>query len=340
MRILISLLLATLLYGCAADQKAPVVHKEQLYFSRDGVTKLIAVKQGDSLPSIARAYNTSASIIASINHLKKGAKLQVGQVIKVPVDLGQVYEEKSDERNKQQDIEEFALMPENKDSLTSTARQTAASNQLIMSDDYNNSVSNNIDTEQQMLTQPIQINTEASPNYSIASEKDVLSKTKGGQDLYEDIDVQNIDKAKVISQAKSDKNNNNFKFSTPLNSPNFIWPLQGKVLAKYGKFGNNFNEGINIAAPSGTPVMAIAAGEVVYAGSEPRVYGNLVIIKHNNSYLSAYAHNDKILVKKYALVKQGQIISTVGKTGAVQSPQLHFSMRKNKKTIDPESISE
>lgn len=127
-----------------------------------------------------------------------------------------------------------------------------------------------------------------------------------------------------------------FKYPNPLDSKQFIWPVYGKVLSRYGKSGQSFNEGINIAAPLGTVVRATADGEVMYVGREPKVYGNLIIIKHANNYLTAYAHNDKINVKRGAKVKQGQPIATVGKTGAVSIPQLHFSMRKDKKTINPE----
>ena len=140
-----------------------------------------------------------------------------------------------------------------------------------------------------------------------------------------------------VNKAKSNTPKGDFKNATPLNSKQFIWPVSGKVLSRYGKSGQSFNEGINIAAPLGTVVRAAADGEVMYVGKEPKVYGNLVIIKHAGNYLTAYAHNDKINVKKGVKVKQGQPIATIGKTGAVSIPQLHFSMRKDKKTIDPDN---
>ena len=140
----------------------------------------------------------------------------------------------------------------------------------------------------------------------------------------------------TIDSSKLAAKKGDFKYANPLNSKQFIWPVEGKVLSKYSKSGESFNEGINIAAPLGTVVRAAADGEVMYVGKEPKVYGNLVIIKHAGNYLTAYAHNDKINVKKGAKVKQGQPIATIGKTGAVSIPQLHFSMRKDKKTINPE----
>lgn len=136
-------------------------------------------------------------------------------------------------------------------------------------------------------------------------------------------------KTNLTSQASD------LKYPSPLNSTKFIWPIEGKVLDHYGKKADHFNEGINIAAPLGTVVRAAAAGEVVYVGYEPKIYGNLVIIRHDQ-YLTAYAHNSKIRVIKGAHVTKGEPIATVGKTGNVSQPQLHFSMRKDKKTIDPE----
>jgi murein DD-endopeptidase MepM/ murein hydrolase activator NlpD len=118
----------------------------------------------------------------------------------------------------------------------------------------------------------------------------------------------------------------------------FIWPVRGKLLSQYGKSGSAFKEGISISAPLGAVVKAAADGEVVYLGHEPKVYGNLIIIKHKGNYFTAYAHCDKVSVKKSAKVKQGHAIGTVGKTGAVSKPQLYFSLRKDKKTVNPESF--
>lgn len=147
-------------------------------------------------------------------------------------------------------------------------------------------------------------------------------------------------RAAVNADSKNVATKSGFKYSTPLNSDEFIWPLHGRVVSRYSQAAGKSNEGINIAAPAGTKVLAIAGGEVIYVGREPKVYGNLIVIKHDGGYLSAYAHNEKILVKKGAFVKQGQPIALVGATGSVKSPQLHFSMRKGKKTLNPESDTE
>lgn len=114
---------------------------------------------------------------------------------------------------------------------------------------------------------------------------------------------------------------------------NFRWPARGRVIAGFG--ANGGNEGINIAVPEGTPVKAAEAGTVTYAGSEVKGYGNLVLIRHDNGYVSAYAHNASLNVKRGEKVKRGQVIATAGQTGNVTSPQLHFEIRKGATPVDP-----
>jgi biotin carboxyl carrier protein len=116
----------------------------------------------------------------------------------------------------------------------------------------------------------------------------------------------------------------------------FPWPVRGPIVASYGSTANGGrNDGINIAAPRGTPIRAIAAGEVAYAGNELRGYGNLVLIKHDDGWISAYAHCDQLLVKKGDKVAAGQVIAKVGTTGGVSEPQLHFELRRGKRAVDP-----
>jgi murein DD-endopeptidase MepM/ murein hydrolase activator NlpD len=113
----------------------------------------------------------------------------------------------------------------------------------------------------------------------------------------------------------------------------FRWPARGRVIQGYtGKGGN---EGINIAVPEGTPVKAAEGGTVAYAGNELKGYGNLVLIRHPNGYVSAYAHNGDLKVKRGDAVKRGQVVASSGQTGNVSSPQLHFELRKGSTPVDP-----
>jgi murein DD-endopeptidase MepM/ murein hydrolase activator NlpD len=116
-------------------------------------------------------------------------------------------------------------------------------------------------------------------------------------------------------------------------SAEFRWPARGRVISGFG--GSGSNEGINIAVPEGTPVKAAEAGTVAYAGSEVKGYGNLVLIRHENGFVSAYAHNGEIEVKRGQKVTRGQVVAKSGQTGNVTSPQLHFEIRKGSTPVDP-----
>jgi murein DD-endopeptidase MepM/ murein hydrolase activator NlpD len=118
-----------------------------------------------------------------------------------------------------------------------------------------------------------------------------------------------------------------------------VWPVKGPILSGFGPKGQGLNnDGVNIGAPKGAPVVAAAAGTVVYAGSEMKGFGNLVLVRHERGWVTAYAHLERMLVSKDAIVGQGDMIGTVGKTGNVPSPQLHFETRYEGKSVDPGSI--
>ncbi len=116
----------------------------------------------------------------------------------------------------------------------------------------------------------------------------------------------------------------------------FIWPVEGKVISKFGPAKDNLrNDGINIAAPVGAPVKASGDGIVAYAGNELRGFGNMILLRHADGWVTAYAHNSSLLVQKGDKVRQGQAIARVGSSGNVDSPQLHFELRQGTKAVDP-----
>lgn len=122
----------------------------------------------------------------------------------------------------------------------------------------------------------------------------------------------------------------------PASGRGFIWPVKGRVISGFGaKAGGLRNDGINIAARRGTPVKAAENGVIAYAGNELRGFGNLLLIKHSGGWVSAYAHTGKMLVKRGDRVRKGQQIATVGSTGNVKNPQLHFELRRGNRVLDP-----
>src|ERR1700733_14967020 len=118
--------------------------------------------------------------------------------------------------------------------------------------------------------------------------------------------------------------------------PTFRWPVRGKGITAYGaKANGKANDGINLAVPEGTPVKAAEDGVVAYSGNELKGYGNLVLVRHANGYVTAYAHASELLVKRGDTIKRGQVIAKSGQSGEVGSPQLHFEIRKGSTPVDP-----
>lgn len=119
----------------------------------------------------------------------------------------------------------------------------------------------------------------------------------------------------------------------------FVWPAQGKVVSAYGANVNgSANDGITITLPEGTRVQSAADGTVVYAGNDLKAYGNLLIVRHADGWITSYANTSKIMVQKGDSVKQGQVIALSGSTGEAAQPQLHFGVRKGKEPVDPISV--
>ena len=122
-------------------------------------------------------------------------------------------------------------------------------------------------------------------------------------------------------------------------SVSMVWPIQGPILSPFGAKGAGVtNDGIDIGAPKGAPVGAAAPGTVVYAGNEMKGFGNLVLIRHQDDWVTAYAHLDRVMVKKDSIVAQGDMIGTVGKTGDASTPRLHFEIRHAEKPVDPAGV--
>jgi murein DD-endopeptidase MepM/ murein hydrolase activator NlpD len=116
----------------------------------------------------------------------------------------------------------------------------------------------------------------------------------------------------------------------------FVWPVRGEVISNFGAKAKGMrNDGINISSRRGASVVAAENGVVVYAGNELRSFGNLLLIKHSGGWVTAYAHNEKVLVKRGVRVSKGQPIATVGSSGNVKKPQLHFEMRRGRIARDP-----
>ncbi len=126
---------------------------------------------------------------------------------------------------------------------------------------------------------------------------------------------------------------------TPPGTPVFRWPVDGRVISGFGpKAAGRFNDGVNLKVNNGTPVRAAADGTVAYAGDAIAGFGNLILVRHAGGWVTAYGHNEALLVARGQLVRAGDPIARAGATGAVTEPQLHFEIRRGRTAIDPQQL--
>jgi murein DD-endopeptidase MepM/ murein hydrolase activator NlpD len=119
-------------------------------------------------------------------------------------------------------------------------------------------------------------------------------------------------------------------------APRWRWPVPGRVISGFGpKPGGRFNDGVNLKATAGEPVRAAGDGVVAYAGDAIAGFGNLLLIKHADGWVTAYGHNEALLVARGVRVKAGEVVARAGQSGAVSEPQLHFELRRGRTPLDP-----
>ncbi len=193
---------------------------------------------------------------------------------------------------------------------------------------------------------PIEVKAEAAPAPKSTSNTDNLKREpKGGKLAYSDAALARAQQAEAVArpvepkpeEAKSERPVDVKPAEKPApggDEPDWMWPANGKLIAPFAEGGS---KGVDIAGKAGDPVLAAAGGVVSYAGAGLRGYGNLVVLRHNATYLSVYAHNSKLLVKEKDSVTKGQKIAEMGSTDT-ESPRLHFEIRRQGKPADPQKF--
>ena len=165
----------------------------------------------------------------------------------------------------------------------------------------------------------------------VVKDKNVAQKTKKVESRSEKVAKKESSKTKISTEPKKQVPTIGARSGTK-----FSWPIRGRILSQFGaKNGGLFNDGINISGNIGTIVKAAENGVVAYAGNEVKGMGNLIIIQHSDGWMTVYAHLDSMVVRRGTKVTVGQQIGKIGKTGKVDSPQLHFEIRKGTKAYDP-----
>ena len=298
---------------------------------------VIIVERGDTLYSLAKKHNTSVDALARANNLSQPYPLSVGQrlslsdsvsvdetLLKDTSDVLVVNKPTSSVRAATRvDLSDVTVRPG--DTLYSISRKYAVPvNDLAvmnkLTTPFNLSVG-------QKLRVPQLKNTVVANDVQHTSVPVVKSETVSTP-------MKTVQKTEKISSDPSKK----LPKITVRSSSKFSWPVRGKILSAYGAKSNGlFNDGINISAKQGTAVMAAENGVVAYAGNEVKGMGNLIIIQHSDGWMTVYAHMDSMTVKRGTRVNVGQKIGTVGKTGKVDSSQLHFEIRKGTKAYNPSS---
>lgn len=282
--------------------------------------KIVTVKKGDNLLKIALKNNSTLREIATINDIKPPYKVYVGQKIKVPFNETLKIENNNNFDNKKEKTKNYYIVKKG-DNLYSISK--------------NNKVSVNKIIKNNNLKKPYNIYV----GQKLYLNDENIEKNNKQQNLVKN---NNIKKNNTVINTNNDleiksntSNTNITKEQTNKNSM-FLWPVKGEIIKHFGKQANGeSSDAIHIKARQGQDILASNSGEVVYAGNELKGYGNIIIIKHDNGWLSIYGYCDTMNVRVKDKVIKGQKIGTVGKTGSITEPQLYFSIRKGKVAMDP-----
>ncbi len=301
------------LAGCATNAPAPVVdltqYKPDHYREiRDASPKVkfIAnnvnatshvVKAGETLYSIAWRYSLDHRVLAKLNNVKANT-IYPGQTLNLLESAAKTPEQRQSK-------------PFSSGNLLAAINKEVLNKPIIAKEDLNKLQKairqSNSNRNKNTRTK------RASSNRSAKNNSRLVSVNKKSKRPSKNTKVAIAEQSKPVKQ--------------------WIWPVNGKVVSRFSP-SSNMNKGLDIVAKNGSPVRATAEGRVVYSGNGLRGYGQLVIIKHNEQFLSAYAHNKKIHVEENEVVKAGQRIAELGNTGS-DTDKLHFEIRLKGKPVDP-----
>lgn len=253
---------------------------------------------GDSLYKIARQYNVKTAELQRVNGITDPRRIKPGLVLKVP---GSATASRTEPPRSVAEAPTAPVTPNPADDppakINSTTQPTI------------------INGEKRVAALPSAGVTDATPAAAPSSAAAPATETK----------APTAKPVQVVTVSPNDGAGQRLR-----------WPVKGKVISGFGQRPDGtHNDGINLAVPLGTEVHAAEDGVVAYAGSELKGYGNLVLVRHDNGWVTAYAHTDEMLVKRGDKVTRGQIIAKAGKSGQVEQPQLHFELRQGAKPVDP-----
>jgi len=285
-----------------------------------GTPETVTVERGDTLYSISKRYSVPLRDLIDTNNLKPPYTLKVGQVLHIPANS-------------------FHIVAKG-DTLYSISRRYGVDMQTLkkindLQEPYTLMIGQRISLYGNAYTTHMAAPSPApAKKYRVSSVYTSKAKAKPRATAKPAKPA-----AKKVSAKPSTPRKKTQQASRPISqkrATKFSWPVKGTIVSKFGTIGKGrANDGINIKAAAGSPVKAADSGTVAYAGNELKGFGNLILIRHNDGWITAYAHNARLLVKKGKKVRRGEKIATVGTTGGVNSPQLHFEVRAGKKAVNP-----
>jgi len=290
----------------------------------------VTVHYGDTLYSISRAHNVPVNELIAENNLNQPYHVKIGQVLVVPAayvtSARPTFQRKSIRSASSYQVKPGETLYRISTNHGLKANQVAA---------YNNISAPYTVKPGQVLkipgTKVARTTQRANKTYKTANRLKITKHPR-----------KTARKTVKTAALKPQRSKKRAQYKGPLPQPvamssgKFRWPVKGRIISKFGtKQNGQKNDGINITVPAGTSVKAAENGVVAYAGNELRGYGNLVLVRHAGGWVTAYAHNSRMIVQRGDRVRRGQIIAKAGQTGSVTSPQLHFEVRKGSKAINP-----
>jgi murein DD-endopeptidase MepM/ murein hydrolase activator NlpD len=293
----------------------------------------IVVSQGDDAESVSRRYGVPTAALVKSNGLSSGSQIHAGMHLVIPVYSASG--EPSGAKPKKVAADAAADVTPDKHSkakakdVTADAAPKGKSNAKADARDEKLAAKSADKKSEKVADKGAEKSAAKTATPKVEAKNDAASQTttakKSQPDVTPTASVKPNETAAAMTSAEADAAGV---------APEFRWPARGRIIEAFKAGGN---DGINIAVPEGTSVRAAESGVVAYAGDELKGYGNLVLIRHPNGFVTAYANNGELDVKRGETVKRGQIIAKSGQTGNVNSPQLHFELRKGSTPVDPTS---
>jgi len=298
----ILLLTGSLILAGCGERQAPPAPVISLGTQPDSHTGAIIATKGETLYSISKRYNLPLPDIIRLNNIAPPYQLEAGQRLKLPAPRY------------------YSVRPQ--DSLYQISRMFDVSVTDVAR-------TNNLSAPYTLKPgQKLRMPSDEPPRVRQAS----VSQASSRYEPPSRPSPPQQARPQLRSQDTTTK-----RASSSTASGTFIWPVKGRIISDFGPKENGLhNDGLNIATPMGTSVRAANTGTVVYVGNALESFGNLVIIRHSNGWVTAYAHLDTVKVTRGQNINQHDILGTVGSTGRVDAPQLHFEIRRGSEALNPQ----